>query len=154
MKVGINGFGRMGRLTMRALFNHSSVEIVHINDPAGDAATLAHLLNFDSIHGRWSHEATADGNAMLIGSQRINVWYGLGFLDIVHLPYVYKCIGIIADKRCMESSSFSIGMLKTSYTFSPLANGQNRSESSGLTTHDIGLLQLLLCFMSTKVLCK
>lgn len=73
MKVGINGFGRMGRLTMRALFNHSSVEIVHINDPAGDAATLAHLLNFDSIHGRWSHEATADGNAMLIGSQRIKV---------------------------------------------------------------------------------
>ena len=73
MKIGINGFGRMGRLTMRALFDHSGVEIVNINDPAGDAATLAHLINFDSIHGRWSHEATADGNAMLIGKQSIKV---------------------------------------------------------------------------------
>src|SRR5690554_940978 len=78
MKVGINGFGRMGRLTMRALFEHAVVannnmEFIQINDPAGNATTLAHLLNFDSIHGRWSHEATADGNAMLIGNQRIKV---------------------------------------------------------------------------------
>lgn len=78
MKVGINGFGRMGRLTMRALFEHAGVannniEFIQINDPAGDATTLAHLLNFDSIHGRWSHEATGDGNAMLIGIQRIKV---------------------------------------------------------------------------------
>ena len=78
MKVGINGFGRMGRLTMRALFEHAVVannnmEFIQINDPAGNATTLAHLLNFDSIHGRWSHEATGDGNAMLIGSQRIKV---------------------------------------------------------------------------------
>ncbi len=73
IKVGINGFGRMGRLTMRALFNQNEIEVVQINDPAGDAATLAHLMNFDSVHGRWQHEATTDGDSMLIGSSRIAV---------------------------------------------------------------------------------
>lgn len=73
INIGINGFGRMGRLTMRALFEHSDVKIVQINDPAGDAATLAHLMNFDSVHGRWNHEATADGNMMHIGDRKIAV---------------------------------------------------------------------------------
>ena len=73
IKVGINGFGRMGRLTLRALFDQSDVEIVQINDPAGDAATLAHLLNFDSVHGRWQHDATADSETMRINAQRVAV---------------------------------------------------------------------------------
>lgn len=73
IKIGINGFGRMGRLTMRALFEQADVQIVRINDPAGDAATLAHLMNFDSVHGRWNHEATAEDNIMLVESQRIEV---------------------------------------------------------------------------------
>ncbi|WP_286238552.1 ArsJ-associated glyceraldehyde-3-phosphate dehydrogenase [Neptuniibacter halophilus] len=71
IKVGINGFGRMGRLTFRAAWGQSEIEFVHINDPAGDAATLAHLLNFDSVHGRWSEEAQAEGNALQIGDKRI-----------------------------------------------------------------------------------
>ncbi|MCT7942777.1 ArsJ-associated glyceraldehyde-3-phosphate dehydrogenase [Shewanella holmiensis] len=58
IKIGINGFGRMGRLSMRAAFDWDDIEIVHINDPAGDAATLAHLMTFDSVHGRWHHEAS------------------------------------------------------------------------------------------------
>lgn len=71
IRVGINGFGRMGRLTMRAIFDATDVEIVQINDPAGDAATLAHLLNFDSVHGRWQHEALNQGETMLIGNKQI-----------------------------------------------------------------------------------
>ena len=73
IKIGINGFGRMGRLSMRAAFDWNDIEIVHINDPAGNAETLAHLMNFDSVHGRWQHEAkaTADGNAMLINGRTI-----------------------------------------------------------------------------------
>ncbi|WP_063382431.1 ArsJ-associated glyceraldehyde-3-phosphate dehydrogenase [Pseudoalteromonas luteoviolacea] len=73
IKVGINGFGRMGRLTMRALFESNEIEIVKINDPAGDAITLAHLMNFDSVHGKWSHEALVEGNDMVINDQRIEV---------------------------------------------------------------------------------
>ncbi|MCC4273565.1 ArsJ-associated glyceraldehyde-3-phosphate dehydrogenase [Marinomonas communis] len=71
IKVGINGFGRMGRLSFRAAFDWDDVEFVQINDPAGDAATLAHLITFDSVHGRWHHEATAEGNEMIINGQRI-----------------------------------------------------------------------------------
>jgi glyceraldehyde 3-phosphate dehydrogenase len=71
IKVGINGFGRMGRLTLRAAWGSSDISFVQINDPAGDAATFAHLLNFDSIHGRWAHEAHADGDTIVIGDHRI-----------------------------------------------------------------------------------
>ncbi|WP_394209385.1 ArsJ-associated glyceraldehyde-3-phosphate dehydrogenase [Enterovibrio calviensis] len=67
IKIGINGFGRMGRLSFRAAFDQSDVEFVAINDPAGDAATLAHLANFDSVHGRWHHEAKAQGNQIIVG---------------------------------------------------------------------------------------
>lgn len=71
IKVGINGFGRMGRLTLRAAWGWPEIEFVQINDPAGDAATLAHLLNFDSIHGRWAHEATANGSDIVINGKTI-----------------------------------------------------------------------------------
>ncbi len=69
IRIGINGFGRMGRLTFRALYGQPDVRFVRINDPAGDAATLAHLLNFDSVHGRWQHEARAEGEYLLTGAQ-------------------------------------------------------------------------------------
>lgn len=75
IKIGINGFGRMGRLALRVAWEWDDVEFVHINDPAGDAKTLAHLLTFDSIHGRWKHEATSDTSSqtddILIGNKRI-----------------------------------------------------------------------------------
>ena len=71
IKVGINGFGRMGRLSLRAAFDWADVEFVQINDVAGNANTLAHLLTFDSVHGRWSHDATAEGSDIVIGKQRI-----------------------------------------------------------------------------------
>ncbi|MFL0798137.1 MAG: ArsJ-associated glyceraldehyde-3-phosphate dehydrogenase [Cellvibrionaceae bacterium] len=71
IKVGINGFGRMGRLVMRAAFNWPNIEFVQINDPAGDAKTLAHLVTFDSVHGRWQHEASNEGETMIIGDQKI-----------------------------------------------------------------------------------
>ena len=73
IRVGINGFGRMGRLTLRAAWESPDLTFVQINDPAGDATTLAHLLNFDSVHGRWSHEARADGEALVIGDRHIPV---------------------------------------------------------------------------------
>ena len=73
IRVGINGFGRMGRLTLRAAWGNPGLHFVQINDPAGDAATLAHLLNFDSVHGRWDREATADGDALLVDGARIPV---------------------------------------------------------------------------------
>lgn len=73
IRVGINGFGRMGRLTLRAAWDNPELQFGQINDPAGDAATLAHLLEFDSIHGRWDRGITADGEALVIDGTRIPV---------------------------------------------------------------------------------
>ncbi|KGM55910.1 glyceraldehyde-3-phosphate dehydrogenase [Lysobacter arseniciresistens ZS79] len=71
IRVGINGFGRMGRLTLRAAWNEPDIEFVQINDPAGEPATLAHLLNFDSVHGRWDRTIEAEGDALVIEGRRI-----------------------------------------------------------------------------------
>ena len=53
IRVGINGFGRMGKLTLQAGWASDELEFVHINEIKGDAACHAHLLQFDSVHGRW-----------------------------------------------------------------------------------------------------
>ncbi len=71
IKVGINGFGRIGRLAMRAAFDWPEIEFVMINDVAGDTTTLAHLLEFDSIQGRWQHEVNVDGSDIVINQQKI-----------------------------------------------------------------------------------
>lgn len=71
IKVGINGFGRIGRLALRASFDWPEIEFVQINDVAGDAATLAHLLEFDSVQGRWHHEVMSEGNAIFIAGKSI-----------------------------------------------------------------------------------
>ena len=57
LRIGINGFGRIGRLALRSLWSQvaaGEVTLVRINDPGGDAATFAHLLEFDSVHGQWA----------------------------------------------------------------------------------------------------
>ena len=73
IRIGINGFGRMGRLALRAAWGKPGLSFVHINDPAGDAATLAHLLQFDSVHGRWDAAIASDGDALVVEGVRIPV---------------------------------------------------------------------------------
>lgn len=92
LRVGINGFGRMGRLGFRAGWDRSDYAIVHVNEISGDAKSAAHLLEFDSVHGRWGREITAsgtgfsvDGNAVSYssGPQPKDVdWHGMG-IDLV-----------------------------------------------------------------------
>ena len=71
MRIGINGFGRIGRLVFRALWGRSGIDIVHVNDCAGDAAAAANLLQFDSVHGRWHPEVLPHPNGFLIGNQPV-----------------------------------------------------------------------------------
>ncbi|MFC0710614.1 ArsJ-associated glyceraldehyde-3-phosphate dehydrogenase [Azorhizophilus paspali] len=73
IKVGINGFGRIGRLVLRAAWDWPELEFVQINDPAANAATHAHLLNFDSVHGRWRYKASSDGDYLAIDGRRIPI---------------------------------------------------------------------------------
>jgi glyceraldehyde 3-phosphate dehydrogenase len=70
-RVGINGFGRMGRLALRAGWSRSDLEFVHVNEIAGGPAAAAHLLTFDSIHGRWAHAVQAGDDHIAIDGTRV-----------------------------------------------------------------------------------
>ncbi|MEH6908088.1 MULTISPECIES: type I glyceraldehyde-3-phosphate dehydrogenase [Neobacillus] len=91
VKVGINGFGRIGRNVFRAALGNSNVEIVAINDLT-DANMLAHLLKYDTVHGTLQEDVTVDGEYLVVGGQKVKVlaerdpaqlgWGGLG-VDVV-----------------------------------------------------------------------
>ena len=72
MRIGINGFGRIGRLVFRALWGRPGIEIVHVNDSGGDAATAAHLLAFDSVHGRWTQAVNTNPHGFSVGDASIS----------------------------------------------------------------------------------
>lgn len=70
-RIGINGFGRMGRLALRAAWGWPELEFAHVNELNGDAHTAAHLLTFDSVHGRWPHDALGDGDTLTLDGTNI-----------------------------------------------------------------------------------
>ncbi len=71
IKVGINGFGRMGRLGLRAGWDRSEFEMVRINEIATDAAGSAHLLKFDSVHGTWPYDTGTENGNIIIGGKTL-----------------------------------------------------------------------------------
>ncbi|WKN33575.1 type I glyceraldehyde-3-phosphate dehydrogenase [Porifericola rhodea] len=83
MKVAINGFGRIGRLTFRNLLNKENIEVVAINDLT-DTKTLAHLLKYDSAHGIFPHEVTFDSESITVNGKKITV---LAQKDPAALPW-------------------------------------------------------------------
>ncbi len=105
IKVGINGFGRMGRLAFRAAFDWDDVTFVQLNDPAGDAVALAHLLNFDSVHGRWQHEAVAEGGQIRIGDQRISCTQhrSIAETDWSACDVVIEASGVMKSKALLQA---------------------------------------------------
>jgi glyceraldehyde 3-phosphate dehydrogenase len=88
IKVGINGFGRIGRLTFRALLNKSNIDVVALNDLT-DAKTLAHLLKYDSVHGKFPGEVTVDGDCIIVNGKKMRVY---AEKDPVNLPW--KDLGV------------------------------------------------------------
>ena len=104
IKVGINGFGRIGRNILRALYEGKrtgEIQIVAIND-LGDAKTNAHLTRYDTAHGRFNGDVHVDGDAMVVNGDRIKVvaqrdpsklpWGDLG------VEYVLECTGLFTSK--------------------------------------------------------
>ncbi len=71
IRVGINGFGRMGRLGFRAGWKNKAFSITQVNEISTDAVGSAHLLKFDSVHGTWSFDVTADNNKVILNDQMI-----------------------------------------------------------------------------------
>lgn len=72
VRIAINGFGRIGRLVFRRAIREANLHIVGINDLT-DAGTLAHLLKYDSVHGRFDGEVTAEGSTLIVNGQHIPV---------------------------------------------------------------------------------
>ncbi|MGI8385246.1 type I glyceraldehyde-3-phosphate dehydrogenase [Robertmurraya sp. P23] len=72
VKVGINGFGRIGRVVFRAALKNPNVEVVAVNDLT-DANTLAHLLKYDSVHGKLDQDVTVDGEYLVVGGKKVKV---------------------------------------------------------------------------------
>ena len=72
IKIAINGFGRIGRLVFKASQNNPDIEVVAINDLT-DAKTLAHLLKYDSVHGRYPEPVKAEGDNIVVGDKTIKV---------------------------------------------------------------------------------
>ncbi|MFI9651536.1 ArsJ-associated glyceraldehyde-3-phosphate dehydrogenase [Guyparkeria halopsychrophila] len=73
IRVGINGFGRIGRLAFRALADRPDLglEVVHVNEIAADAACMAHLTEFDSVHGRWQRSIAGEGDTLTLDGRDI-----------------------------------------------------------------------------------
>ena len=72
IKIGINGFGRMGRLGFRAAWDNDDFEIVHVNELKGGAKLAAHLLEFDTVHGHWQRDIEADDSGFELDGKRVS----------------------------------------------------------------------------------
>ena len=118
-RIGINGFGRIGRLTLRAAWGSPELQFAHINEPEGDAATSAHLLTFDSVHGRWPHDAQGSGDALSIDAQTIGYtrfsepgavpWSDLGVEIVLECSGKFRTVRrprpVLPGAACARSSS-------------------------------------------------
>jgi glyceraldehyde 3-phosphate dehydrogenase len=71
VRIGINGFGRMGRLLVRALRQHPGLELAHVNEHRGGVDTAAHLLEFDTVHGRFAGTVGTESGALVIDGRRV-----------------------------------------------------------------------------------
>ncbi len=101
-RIAINGFGRIGRLTFRNLLKNNNVEVVAINDLT-DNHTLAHLLKYDTMHGRFDGTVVAEDNALIVNGNRI---LGSAIRNPAECPWgelgvdvVLECTGIFLDRE-------------------------------------------------------
>jgi len=102
IKMAINGFGRIGRIVFRAAMQHPDIEIVAINDLT-DPGTMAHLLSYDSVHGKLAAEVTHSENAIAVDGRAVSV---TAIRDPEKLPWrdhavdiVAECTGLFRDRE-------------------------------------------------------
>jgi len=149
MRTGINGMGRIGRLALRAAMGgmyrpaddpraDNRLDVVHVNEIKGGAATTAHLLEFDSVHGRWRENfSTDDDRAILVGNRRIGfseaptpdaiAWGDLG------CDLVLECTGKFLRSEQLEGY-FSRGVKKV-IVAAPVKDGSALNIVVGVNDH-------------------
>ncbi len=107
IKVGINGFGRIGRMVFRAVYNDfNDIEIVGINDLL-DADYLAYMLRYDSVHGRFAHEVSSEAGAMIVDGKKIRLTAERDPADLkwadVGADIVIDCTGFfLTEEGCQK----------------------------------------------------
>jgi glyceraldehyde 3-phosphate dehydrogenase len=102
LKIGINGFGRIGRKVFRLALNNPQIEITAIND-LGDIRTLAHLLKYDSVHGTIKEDVTVEGQTLVVGGRKVKC---TSERDVSKLPWatvgaqiIHECTGAFTDRE-------------------------------------------------------
>jgi len=132
IRIGINGFGRMGRLVLRAGWGHPSFEFVHINEIKGGVKTAAHLLEFDSVHGRWTNSVECiDDHVVVDQTHKISFsenatpgetdWVGMGCDIVLECTGKFKTPETIAPyfdqgvKKVMVAAPVKEGALNIVY---------------------------------------
>ena len=109
-RVAINGFGRMGRLALRAAWGRDDLRFAHVNETAGDAAGAAHLLCFDSVHGRWDRTASGDGDTLTVDGLALGYGAAAAPGDVAWedhgVEVVLECSGQVSHRssRCSRTS--------------------------------------------------
>ncbi len=98
IKVGINGFGRIGKLVFQAALEKGEVDIVAINDPFISADYMAYMVKFDTVHGRFNGEVKAEDNKLIVNGKTINVYNEMDPHNIPwgseEVEYVLECSGV------------------------------------------------------------
>ena len=105
LKMAINGFGRIGRVVFREALKSDEIEVVAVNDLT-DAAMLAHLLKYDSVHGVFDGEVSSDGDYLIVNDKKVRVY---AERDPASLPWgeldvdvVIESTGIFSDQASLE----------------------------------------------------
>ncbi len=105
IRVGINGFGRIGRIALRECINRSDIEIVAINDLL-EIDHLAYLLKFDSVHGRYRGKVETKNNILLVNNQPIRISYekdpSLILWKDVNTDVILECTGLFTTKEAAQ----------------------------------------------------
>lgn len=105
MKVAINGFGRIGRLAFKVLLTKSNVEVVAINDLT-DTKTLAHLLKYDSVHGRFNGTVSSDDQNLIVNGKAIRIY---AEKDPANLPWGNLGVDVVLESTGIFTSPEGAG---------------------------------------------
>ena len=126
VNIGINGFGRIGRLALRAAWDWPEVNFLHINEVKGGPETAAHLLQFDSVHGKWERQIGTVENGFVIDDRKLTFsnfsspshiqWNNLGVDIVIESTGCFRTIDKLAPhldngaKKVIVAAPIKVGV--------------------------------------------
>ncbi len=152
-KVAINGFGRIGRLSFRNMMNRDGIEVVAINDLA-DSKTLAHLLKYDSIHGRFDGDVEVSGNDLIVNGNTIKLYSERNPADLpwgeLGVDTVLEATGVFRDA---EKMGLHIQAGAKKVVLSAPAKGDVKTVVLGVNDHELNATDTMVSNASCTTNC-